>query len=244
MGTAGGTRVHPTAGVGPGVGLGADVVVGPHVVLLGPLELGDRCWVGPHTVVGAPAEIRGIDHGAAWDGQVVGTGVTVGADTVLREHVTVHQGHYDVTTVGAGCYLMNRAYVAHDDRVGDGVTMASAATLAGHVHVGRGAYLGMGAVVHQRVVVGPGAIVGMGAVVTRPVPPWAKAFGNPCRVRGANTVGLERAGGAPEAVAGLAEVYAAGGPGAAAWAAGEEPPAGLVDDAAWWRGRVGPKPEG
>lgn len=238
MGTTSGTRVHPSAVVGPGVDLGADVVVGPHVVLLGPLVVGDGCWVGPHTVVGAPAEIRDIDHGAAWDGDLVGTGITIGARTVLREHVTVHQGHYDVTTVGDGCYLMNRAYVAHDDRVADGVTMASAATLAGHVHVGRGAYVGLGAVVHQRVVVGPGAMVGMGAVVTRPVPPWAKAFGAPCRAQGANTVGLERAGAPPETVARLREVYAVGGPGAAAWAAGTEPPEGLVDDAAWWRARV------
>jgi UDP-N-acetylglucosamine acyltransferase len=201
------TRIHPTAVVGPGVELGSGVTVGPLAVLLGPLVIGDRSWIGPSVSLGGPPEIRGVDHGAAWDGEQVGTGVRIGADVVLREGTTVHQGWYDRTLIGNGCFLMNKVYVAHDCHLGDGATLASSATLGGHVHVGTGANLGMNATVHQRRSVGAGAMVGMGAVVTRSIPPWAMAFGSPCRVRGVNTVGMTRAGLEPSAIEWLGRRY-------------------------------------
>lgn len=186
--------IHASALIGPGVCLGSDVTVGPGAVLLGPLTVGDGCWIGPLSVIGAPAEITGTDHGRAWDGELVGTGVTIGAGTVVREHVTIHQGHYDRTVIGDGCYLMNRVYVGHDGHLGDQVTLAADVTLGGHVHVGTRANLGMGTTVHQRRRVGPLAMVGMNSTVTRDVPPFATAYGTPCRIAGCNTVGLSRAG--------------------------------------------------
>ncbi len=135
--------------------------------------------------------------------------------------------------MGSGCYLMNKVYVAHDGQVGDGVTMASSVTLGGHVHVGDGANLGMCTVVHQRRVIGPGAMVGMGSVVTRDVPPYAKAYGNPCRVRGANAVGMTRGGLPQDAVDFLAAAYARG-----AVPDGQEPPPSLRAAWGWWRARV------
>ena len=83
-----GNAIHPTAVIGPEVDLGSGNTIGPGVVLFGPLQIGDDNWFGAHTVVGAPAEIRGTDHGAAWDGRVVGAGVTIGSGTVVREMVT------------------------------------------------------------------------------------------------------------------------------------------------------------
>lgn len=186
--------IHPSAVIGPGVSLGSGVTVGPGAVLLGPLTIGDACWIGPLTVIGAPAEMAGTDHGRAWDGALVGAGVTIGAGTVVREHVTIHQGHDAGTVIGDGCYLMNRVYIAHDGRLADLVTLASDVTLGGHVHVGTRANLGMGSTVHQRRRVGPLAMVGMNSTVTRDVPPFATAYGTPCRVAGCNTVGLARAG--------------------------------------------------
>jgi UDP-N-acetylglucosamine acyltransferase len=101
------------------------------------------------------------------------------------------------------------------------------------VQVGERANLGMGAVVHQFRVVGGGAMVGMGAAVTRDVPPYAKAFGNPARVRGADTVGLRRAGvpdGPIEALAAALRVPGAG-PTAEAYDA-----AGLAGAWEWFAG--------
>lgn len=191
-------HIHPTAIVEDGVELGDENVIGPFAVLLAPLRLGSRNWIGPHVVLGTPAEIRGIDHGGAGTGRAtpgsVGTGVTIGDDNVLREYTTVHQGHYARTVLGSNCYIMNKVYIGHDNVIGAGVTMASSATLGGHVHVHDGANLGMGAIVHQRRVIGATAMLGMGSVVTRDIPPFAMAYGNPCRVHRANTVGMTRAG--------------------------------------------------
>jgi UDP-N-acetylglucosamine acyltransferase len=187
-------HVHPTAVIADGVELGEGNTIGPYAVILAPARIGDGNWIGPHVVIGPPAEIRGIDHGVEVPGSVVGTGVVIGSRNVLREYTTIHQGHYATTVVGDDCYLMNKVYIGHDNDIGDGVTMASSVTLGGHIQVGPGANLGMAAVVHQRRLIGPGAMVGMGSVVTHDIPPYALAYGNPCRVHGANRVGLERIG--------------------------------------------------
>jgi UDP-N-acetylglucosamine acyltransferase len=201
-------NVHPTAVIAEDVILGDGNVIGAYAVILGPVRIGDRNWIGPHVVIGTAGEIRGIDHGSAAGG--VGAGISIGDANVIREHSTIHQGHYARTVIGDDCYLMNKCYIAHDDVLHDGVTMAAGVALGGHVHVGAGANLGMGAIVHQRRVIGPLAMVGMSAVVTRDVPPAALAYGNPCRVRGANRVGLQRAGIAADVIEATERAYSAG----------------------------------
>jgi UDP-N-acetylglucosamine acyltransferase len=226
-------RIHPTAVIGPGVELGTGNVIGPFVVLLGPCRIGDDNWIGAHVVLGAPPEIRGHDHGAAWDGDLVGAGVEVGNGTTLREYTTVHSGSARTTRIGSDCFVMNKVYVGHDGDIGDGVTMASSVTLGGHVAVGDRANLGLGAIVHQRRVVGPGVMLGMGSVVTRDVPPFAKAFGNPVRVKGVNTVGMTRQGLDAADAASLAEHYRAEGS-LTDWT----PPEALRPALEWWSART------
>jgi len=186
--------------VGPGVTLGEDVVVGPHAVLVGPLTIGHRAWIGPSVSIGTPAEYRGGPHPVAWDGELDGAGVVIGWGTIVREFVTVNQGTQHATEVGHDCYLLARSHVGHDCVLDDGVTLADAVQLGGHTRVWSWANIGMGAVVHQRSVVGPGAMVGMGSAVRRTVGPFALAVGNPARVVGLNTVGLERRGCSPHAI--------------------------------------------
>ncbi len=64
--------VHPTAVLGRGVTLGADVFVGPYAVLGEGVVLGDRVRVGAHVVVGR--------------------GASVGADSLLHPHVVIYAG--------------------------------------------------------------------------------------------------------------------------------------------------------
>ncbi|WP_322746781.1 acyl-ACP--UDP-N- acetylglucosamine O-acyltransferase [Cellulomonas sp. S1-8] len=192
--------------------LGQGNVIGPYVVILGPVRIGDDNWFGSGATIGAPPEVRGVDHPAQWLTGGGGGGVVIGDRTLVREQVVIHQGWQSVTEVGDDCFLMNRAYVAHDCRLADGVTLASGTALGGHVVVGARAGLGLGALVHQRRVVGPGAMVGMGAVVSRDVAPYAKVYGNPARVRGANVVGMQRQGVPEEAIAEVERAYALGRP--------------------------------
>ena len=50
-------------------------------------------------------------------------------------------------------------------------------------------------------------MIGMGSVVTRDVPPFAKAFGNPAHVRGANIIGMTRGGVSRKAIDAVSELY-------------------------------------
>lgn len=202
--------IHPTAIVDGDVRLGDGNTIGPFAVVTGPVELGDDNWIGAGVVIGAPPEVRSWEHPRDAAARSSGNGIVIGSRNVFREYAQVHQGWHDRTTIGDDAFIMNQVYVAHDCRLGHGVTLASSVLLAGHVRVGDGANLGLGVSVHQRRYVGRGAMVGMGSVVTRDVPPWSKAFGNPARVQGANTVGMSRAGIGAASIEAVSAAYAPG----------------------------------
>lgn len=186
--------VHPSAVVTGAVRLGARVSIGPHAVVLGPCRIDDDVTIGPGCVIGSPPELTDAEQNLAWAGRYAHRGVEIGPRTVVRELTCVQQGTHRATSIGAGCWLLGRAYVAHDCMLGDDVTISAGAALGGNVVVGDGANLGMNVSVHQGRLIGPVAMVGMSAVVTRDVPPFAKVYGNPARAHGANTVGMRRRG--------------------------------------------------
>jgi len=205
-----GNHIHDTAVVGRNARLGTGNVIGPGAVLAGDLTIGDDNWFGAHVVIGCPPEMRGHPHTPDWIDEGDGLGVTIGSRTVLREGAQVHGGLYERTRVGDDVFLMNQVYIAHDCQLADGVTMASTVAVGGHVHVGPRANLGLGTVVHQRRRIGGLAMVGMGSVVTHDLPAFVKAYGNPCRVQGVNTVGMQRAQISDEHVARVIADVAAG----------------------------------
>ncbi len=204
----GSNHIHPSAVIGRGVVLGQDNYVGPHVVIAGRTVIGDGNWFGAGVVVGALPEVRGWPHDATWLDEDPGDGVLIGHRNVLRDGVQVHRGWKGRTVVGDDAFLMNQVYIAHDCELGHGVTMASHVAVGGHCRIGDGANLGLGTVVHQRTTIGGVAMVGMGSVVNRDLPPFVKAYGNPCRVRGINMVGMERKGFSAEQVAAVVDAHA------------------------------------
>jgi UDP-N-acetylglucosamine acyltransferase len=201
-----GAVVHPTAIVERGAELGAGVEIGPfciigagarledgvklmsHVQVMGRTHLGPGCEVWPFAVLGGAPQIANYSDS---DTQLV-----IGANCVIREHVTMHRGSSrgaGVTIVGGDCLFMAAAHVAHDCRVGDNAIFANNATIGGHCKVGDYAFLGGLSAVHQYTRVGQHAFIGGLAPVVADVIPYGM-IANDGYLDGLNVIGLRRRG--------------------------------------------------
>ena len=181
-----GAKVGPFSMVEEGVVVGEKVRLHSHVVVRKGTVLGKAVELHPQVVVGGEPQDLGFDR-------KLESGVVLGAETVLREGVTVHRstqpGHN--TFIGARAYLMAGSHVGHDCQVGDGVILANDALLAGFVSVGENTFVGGGAAFHQFVRVGAGTMIAGHASITRDVPPFCMAAERD-RLVGLNLVGLRR----------------------------------------------------
>jgi len=190
---ASGVVVGPYAVIGPEVALGEDVVVGAHVVIEGRTHIGARTRIHPFSCLGGAPQ----DTAAASDPPDPSVGLEIGAENVLREHVTVHVGTRagrGRTRIGDGNYLMNGVHVAHDCEVGSQVVLASFSGLAGHVSVGDHAVLGAYTGVHQFGRIGESVMTASGTRLSLDAPPFSLVAGDRARLMGVNHVGLKRRG--------------------------------------------------
>jgi UDP-N-acetylglucosamine acyltransferase len=184
--------VGPFAYVAAGARVGANCAIGPHVTILGPVTLGERCRVHAGAVLGDLPQDLGFQGGD--------TSVRIGADGVIREGVTIHRGTKPgtATEVGDGCFLMAFSHVAHNVKLGQGVIVANGALLGGYVEVGDRCFISGNCLVHQFVRIGRLAMLGGASGVSKDVPPFCTT--RPMAVNtilGLNVVGLRRAGVGP-----------------------------------------------
>jgi UDP-N-acetylglucosamine acyltransferase len=195
-------EIGPFCVIGPDVELGDGVVVRSHAVIEGRTTLGERCQVYPFVSIGqTPQDVRFHSEPST---------LTIGPNTVLREHVSIHpgtEGGHMTTTVGANCLLMIGAHVAHDCALGDNVTMVNGATLGGHVSIGEGAIIGGLSAVHQFVRIGAYAFVGGMTGITADVIPFGMAIGNRANLFGLNIIGMKRKGLPREQIHELRQAY-------------------------------------
>jgi UDP-N-acetylglucosamine acyltransferase len=205
------TLIHPTALISPDAVLGAGVQIGAFAII------GEGCELGAGVVIAPRATLeRNVKLGAnvkIGSGSIIGgdpqdlkyrgehTTVEIGENTTVREYSTINRGttHSMKTVVGRNSFLMSYVHVAHDGHVGDGVILANGTQLAGHVTVEDKAIISGLSAVHQFVKIGKYSFIGGCSRVAKDIPPFLKAVGNPLRLYGLNTVGLER-NGIPEPV--------------------------------------------
>src|SRR5947199_396448 len=165
-------RVGAFSVVGAEVTLGADVEIGHHCVLEGRVEIGDRAKVGHGSVLGGRPQDLKFQEGTP-------SGVRIGADTDIREYVTIHRATRPDgwTEIGDGCLLMGMSHVAHDCRIGAGAIIINYAGIAGHCEIGECATFGglSGLVPFTRV--GAYAYVGGHSKLNADVPPYVRADG-------------------------------------------------------------------
>jgi UDP-N-acetylglucosamine acyltransferase len=196
-----GVQIGPWCRIGPQVRLGEGCILDSMVVLDGRTEVGPRCRFHHGAVVGtAPQDLKYA--GAP-------TGVRVGSDSVFREYSTVNRAcsEDELTVLGSHNLIMAYAHVAHNCVLGDHVILVNAVNLAGHIEIGDWAIVGGVTPVHQFVKIGCHSIIGGGSRVPIDVAPYVKAAGNPLRVFGLNTVGLERRGFSEESRRELRTLY-------------------------------------
>ncbi|HKA60648.1 MAG TPA: acyl-ACP--UDP-N-acetylglucosamine O-acyltransferase [Gemmatimonadales bacterium] len=211
--------IHRTALVDPTADLGPDVSVGPYCVIGPRVTVGERCSIAGHTVI--ERNTRVADNVRIGYGTVVGsdpqdlkykgeeTWVEIGSGTIIREYCTINRGSTATgkTTIGERCFIMTYVHIAHDCVIGDDVIIANSVQMAGHVTVHDRAIISGLVPIHQFVRIGTYAFVGGGSRVNQDVPPYTKAAGNPVHLYGLNSVGLQRAGFAPEVKLALKRAY-------------------------------------
>ncbi len=200
------TEVHPTAHVDDSARLGADVVIGPNVVIEGDVVVGDRCRIqtgavvrrhtemGPDNTVDPYCVLGGLPQDLHFDPDTP-TYLRIGSGNVFREFVTLNRATKEgaATTIGSGGYFMTQSHVGHDATVGDRVILANNAAVGGHCEIGDGANLSASCMVHQYCWLGELAMMRGGAAVSLHVPPFVMVMRHNF-IQGVNVVGLRRAG--------------------------------------------------
>lgn len=136
---SGGAAIHPTSTVSPQASLGADVSIGPYVLVHDNVVIGDGSHVASHVVLGAPtsAYYRGrapyrapacrIGERAVIRSHCVIYGdVVIGTDFETGHHVTVREGAIigDGVRIGTLCDLQPGAQIGNYVRLHSNVFVA------------------------------------------------------------------------------------------------------------------------
>lgn len=205
-------NIHPTAIVSDGAQLADDVEIGPFSIVGSEVEIGRGCSIGANVILEhrvVIGEATKVGHGTILGGnpQALGfdqsrrdTGVRIGKNNTIREHVTINRATQENsdTVVGDDNFLMTGCHLAHDCLIGNGAILANTVLMAGHVEVGDGAFLGGGSVFHQFIRIGKLAMVRGGCRFSKDIPPFCVGAGTNLSM-GLNSIGLRRAGLSAEA---------------------------------------------
>lgn len=211
--------IHPSAIVSSHAVLGDRVDIGPFAIVGDGCEIGDDCEIAARATlerdvklgVGVKVGIGTVLGGAPQDLKYAGehTTVEIGDGTVIREYSTVNRGTSQSfkTTVGSHCLLMSYVHLAHDCHIGNGVILANGVQLAGHVVIEDKATLSGLSAVHQFARIGRYSFIGGMSRVSKDIPPFLKAVGNPLKLYGLNSIGLQRNGFAEDVLRELKRAY-------------------------------------
>ncbi len=201
------TQIHPTASVAQGAEIDSGVVIGPFCYVGPKVRIGARTVLGPHVVIQnkttigednrflGQASIGGLPQDLKYAGEE--SALVIGDRNLIREFVTINIGTATgswITSVGNNNLLMACSHVAHDCVLEDDIIIGNNVLLAGHVRIEDRAIVSGGAAVNHFVTIGFFAMVGGMARIVKDVPPFMMIEGSPGRVRGVNTIGLQRHG--------------------------------------------------
>jgi UDP-N-acetylglucosamine acyltransferase len=198
--------IHPSAIIHAGAQVGDDVEIGAFAIVGDGCVIGEGCRIaarvslernvvlGQNVKIGVGSVLGGDPQDLKFKGEE--TSVEIGDGTTIREFTTINRGTSQSfkTSVGKNCFLMSYVHLAHDCHVGDGVIISNGTQLAGHVTIDEKAIISGLVGFHQFATIGRYSFIGGCSRVAKDVPPYVKAVGNPIKLYGLNSVGLERNG--------------------------------------------------
>jgi UDP-N-acetylglucosamine acyltransferase len=196
-------EIGPYSVIGPDVCIGARTRIMAHVVMEGPLDVGEDNVFFPYSTIGlAPQDLK-------YRGERSCT--HIGHRNRIREFVTIHRGTEGggmLTLLGDDNLLMVQVHIAHDVRLGSHCVLSHAATIGGHVAIEDWSVIGAGSAIHQFCRIGRHAMIGGYSVVTQDVLPFSTTSGKrEIKVYGENKTGLERRGFSAESIEALHKAF-------------------------------------
>jgi len=213
--------VARTAVVDKTAQLGKDVVIGPGCVVAPGVVIGDGCTLAANVIIA-----EGVTMGAnnrvfancvlGEEPQIIGTvgpktELIIGTGNVFRENVSINRGSPNgggKTIIGNNNYLMIGSHLGHDCHVENNTVIGNNCLFSGHCKVESNVWLSALCGIHQFVTIGRFAYTAGLTAINADVPPFVRVSGAyPFRVRGLNTIGLQRAGFSPESIEALDEAY-------------------------------------
>jgi len=114
--------------------------------------------------------------------------IVIGNNVFLNTHTDVVQAFEGTTIIEDGVIVGQGVIVGHDSHVHKDVRINNSVILNGHVTIGENTTINSGANIRNRITIGKNTIIGMGSVVVKDIPDNVIAYGNPCEIRGNNTL--------------------------------------------------------
>ena len=211
--------IHPTSIIDYSIKMGDNNVIGPWCIIGKDVVLGDNnrlnsnVLIDKHTIIGN----NNIFHHCAsagtdpqdlkYNGEI--TYLTIGDDNTFREFTTLNRSATisENSSIGSNNLLMAYVHLAHNCHIGNNTVIANAVNLAGHISIDDNAIIGGMVAIHQFVKIGRFAFIGGKSGVKKDVPPYTRGEGFPYKIRGLNSVGLQRNGYTQEQINAIKEVY-------------------------------------
>ena len=195
-------QIGPFCLVGADVEIGSGTLIESHVILKGPMKMGERNHIFQFSTLGDGSPDKKYKNEP--------TTLVIGNENIIREGVTIHRGTVQdrgETLIGDRNLIMAYSHIAHDCVLGNDILLTNQAALAGSVHVGDGAILGGYAIVHQFCSLGSYSFCAMGSAVNKDIPAYVKVRGNPAKPFGINVTGIKRLGYSKDSIEALRSAY-------------------------------------
>ena len=179
--------IHPTSIIGPNVVLGNNNYIGPFCYIIGDTIIGNNNRFEAYCSIGTPPEHR--DYFTS-DNQKL----TIGNNNTFREYCSINTGTSNSTKLGNNITMLSNSHVGHDCYLEDKVNLSCNVVLGGHCYLMEGCNFGLNSSCHQFSIIGAYSMIGMGCVIWKKnkIEPGKTYIGNPAKIIGENSMGLER----------------------------------------------------